>query len=69
MTLSPERIGDRGQRYVVMAEGYPKKGENKIAYCTLEPVAWRCANATKRAPGCTKAWVLDREEDRITHIA
>jgi hypothetical protein len=61
MTLPPERIGDKGQRYEVRATGYPKAGENVIGWSATKEGAKQMADAIRHAPSCTSTTVYDRE--------
>lgn len=62
MTLPPEKLGDQGQRYWVVAEGYPQKGSNDVGYSEKYETACALADAIVQAPGCVKAQVVDRED-------
>lgn len=61
----PHNVGDKGQRYEVLAHGYPKKDETDVIGWsdTLEG-AERMMNAILKAPGCTSAKIFDRQEQK-----
>lgn len=53
-------VGDRGQRYEIRAIGWPDEGEGVIGWNENAEGAERTAASIRKAPGCTKAWVIDR---------
>ncbi len=61
MTLPPERIGDKGQRYEVRACDYPNPGWCVVGWTNDADRANRMADAIKLAPSCTDTRVVDRE--------
>lgn len=67
----PHEVGDRGQRYEVVATGWPKKGTGVIGWADGEAAAYRLFSAALKAPGCTSATIVDRQEKRnvITRFA
>ncbi|MCR6673256.1 hypothetical protein [Devosia ginsengisoli] len=68
MTLPPERIGDKGQRFALYATGWPKDGANEIAYGDDK---WKLADmgyALLARPGVGEAWLLDRRTNEKIEI-
>lgn len=69
MTLSPDRIGDKGQRYVLYVKGWPAEGGNNIAYGDDK---WRLFDKGHSLltthPRVTEAWVVDRKEQELIEI-
>ncbi len=64
MTLAPERIGDKGQRYEIRCFGYPEEGEkNVIGWAKSLDAAQKMARPLMHAPGASRAWVVDRENN------
>lgn len=63
MTLPPERIGDKGQRYEVRATGYPKAEESVIGWSADLDGAEKMADAIGCAPSCTSTLIFDRQEN------
>lgn len=59
------QTGDQGQRYAILAVGYPKEGENPIGYSKELKSAKLVAEGIQKAPSCQSAWVLDRETNII----
>jgi len=56
-------VGDRGQRYEVLAHGYPKnETDNVIGWSDTLEGAERMMSAILQAPGCTSAKIYDRQE-------
>lgn len=66
MTLTPDKLGDKGQRYVVHAEGYPKPGDNVIGYSEKYSGANKMLQAILKAPDCTNGHIVDRLTGEIT---
>lgn len=60
MTLPPEKIGDKGQRYELRATGYPKDEESVIGWSPDKDGAYELGLAISQAPGCTSIRVVDR---------
>jgi len=60
MTLPPGRLGDKGQRYLVEADGYPRDGTNTIGFSSSRENAAKMASAISLAPGCDDVRVIDR---------
>lgn len=65
MTLPPEKIGDKGQRYEVHCIGYGGPGDRVVGWSDNLDGAEKMARAIMLAPSCTGAHVLDRET-RVT---
>lgn len=63
MTLPPERIGDKGQRYEVQVEGYPNDGWNVIGWTDDEEGSRKMGVAMRTAPGALGYRVRDRQEE------
>jgi len=61
MTLPPNRVGDRGQRFEVRVDGDPKSGDNVIGWANDRDSAARMGIAALKAPSAAKAHVVDRE--------
>lgn len=56
-------VGDRGQRYEVLAHGYPKPElDNVIGWSSTLEGAEQMMSAILHAPGCTSAKIYDRQE-------
>lgn len=64
-------VGDRGQRYEIRANGYPKDGPNVIGWANDLNGADEVLSALCQEPGCTSVTIFDRQEDRsvITRFA
>lgn len=61
----PHNVGDRGQRYEVVSNGYPNRdGEGVVGWSNDIEGAYRLMDAILTAPGCTSARIYDREEKR-----
>lgn len=59
----PHNVGDKGQRYEVLAHGYPKnETDNVIGWSNDLDGAYTMMNAILKAPGCTSAKIYDRQE-------
>jgi hypothetical protein len=69
MTLPPERIGDKGQRYEVRALGWPKDCWSTVGWVEDIEQAKALIHAISSAPGFDQAEICDREENRIVTIA
>ena len=61
MTLPPEKIGDKGQRYVVKARSKTTGGWETIGY-TPHADGGSLAEGVKLHPGYDKVWLIDRGE-------
>lgn len=61
MTLPPEKIGDKGQRYVVWCRGYPGQGWNRVAYTDDFQRGDDMGRTMLTAPGCQAYQVEDRQ--------
>jgi hypothetical protein len=56
-------VGDKGQRYEVLANGYPKnETDNVIGWSDTLEGAGQMMAAILQAPGCTSARIYDRQE-------
>ena len=64
MTLPPEKIGDKGQRYEVRATGWPKKEKSIVGWSNDLEGAERMAGGARKAPGCTSTEIYDRQEQK-----
>lgn len=60
MTWTKEQLGDKGQRYMLEAEGYPKSGWQPIAYGNTLQGMQLTAEGILLAPGCTAVRIIDR---------
>jgi hypothetical protein len=61
----PHNVGDKGQRYEVLAHGYPKNElDNVIGWCNTLEGAYEMMKAILHAPGCTSAKIFDRQENK-----
>lgn len=60
----PHETGDRGQRYEVRAVGWPKEDECVIGWTDGEAQAYRMMSSVLKAPGCTRATIFDRQENK-----
>jgi hypothetical protein len=63
VTLGPDQIGDRGQRYEVRYRDETcATGPHKVVgWTNSEPDAERMAAAWRTRPSTTNAWVADRQ--------
>ncbi len=57
MTLPPERIGDKGQRYEVNSLGR----YGRVGWSPTLKGAREMRDAILTAPSCTEAWIVDRD--------
>lgn len=62
MTLPPEKIGDKGQRFTVELKGYPKPGWQEVAFSDCKDSARRLGKSMMLAPSATAYRVVDRDE-------
>lgn len=61
MTLPPDKIDDKGQRFLVEAKGYPKSGQwCGVGYVHTMKDAWQTAAIISINPGVTQVRVTDR---------
>jgi hypothetical protein len=61
----PHKVGDMGQRYEVLAHGYPKNElDNVIGWSDTLEGAERMMNGILLAPSCTSAKIFDRQENK-----
>lgn len=58
-------VGDRGQRFEIRAEGYPKAGKSCIGWSTTMEGAENMAGAIRLAPSCEATEIFDRQEHRV----
>ncbi|EFO32480.1 hypothetical protein TRICHSKD4_2279 [Roseibium sp. TrichSKD4] len=65
MTLPPERLGDKGQRYEVHCVGYPERADNIIGWTGTREGAIELGLSTLKAPSASIVYTLDRETDAI----
>lgn len=66
MSLMP--TGDKGQRYEILATGWPFEGETITGWAEKKNDAERMAGAVRVAPSCTQTRIRDRwhvEPDQI----
>ena len=69
MTLAPNKIGDKQQRYEVHCVGYPKRGaDNVVGWTDDKNGACDMGFAMLKAPGAAIVYTRDREDDRIFNI-
>lgn len=61
MTLPLERLGDKGQRFVLELKDYPEEGWQEVLYTNDKDRAWKAALSMSKAPTCTDWRILDRE--------
>lgn len=64
MTLPPERIGDKGQRFVVQTTGWPNHdamGWQNAAYADTKLGASKLMRALLACPGVKHIRIFDRE--------
>ena len=57
-------IGDRGQRYEVRSTGYPKAEKSMVGWAATLEGAEEMMKAFRKAPGCARVEIFDRQEDR-----
>jgi len=67
MTLPPEKIGDKGQPYVLQVEGYPNDGWNDCVYGSSEDRLKEAGSAFLTAPGATRARITERFSSSAIH--
>lgn len=68
MTLSPDRIGDRGQRYVLYTKGWLGKG-GAVAYGDDKwSLADKGHSLLMTNPLVTEAWLVDRKMQELIEI-
>jgi hypothetical protein len=68
MTLRPEQIGDKGQRYEIRFSTDESRETQVLGWADDAELAKRMANAWKLRPGTTDAWVFDRQADKPTTL-
>jgi hypothetical protein len=61
MTLPPEQIGDKGQRFVVEIKDYPNEGWQVCAYSDTYEGAKHFGETLVKAPTATDHRIIDRE--------
>lgn len=61
MTLPPEKIGDKGQRYLIRVKDYPKKGWQDVGWCNDRVKAYDLGEALSMAPSADGYEVVDRD--------
>ena len=61
MSLSPDKLGDHGQRYQIEAENYPKPGINVVGWCNSYKTAQAMRDGILLVPSCTAASIVDRQ--------
>lgn len=60
------KTGDQGQRFLVRAFNYPRENEEcDIGFCQSEKSAELMASGIFLTPSCERAWIVDRQENRI----
>lgn len=59
----PHSVGDRGQRFEVRAEGYPKDGWCVIGWTDDLGAARRWEQSIGKAPSCLRTMTWDRQND------
>ncbi len=64
MTLPPEKIGDKGQRYLIRIKGYLGPGWHDAGYSNDHDGAVRLGEALLQAPSATEYEVVDRQKER-----
>jgi hypothetical protein len=64
MTLPPEKIGDKNQRYVVRTYKWPNpdKEWQDAGYCNTEEDARKMQEAFWNCPGCKGVQIIDRDD-------
>lgn len=77
-TLDDESVADlrdeltrslgQGYRYEVTSIGWPFEGSTVLGWCEELPQAHRMATGVKKAPGCTGAWIFDRERNQTIDV-
>ncbi|MEO1725035.1 MAG: hypothetical protein AAFR84_21880 [Pseudomonadota bacterium] len=60
MTLPRHRIGDKGQRFELQAEGWPADGWNVIGWDDDRSRLEMRGVAIRHAPSCTDVRIIDR---------
>jgi hypothetical protein len=62
----PHNVGDKGQRYEILAHGYPKNElDNVIGWNDTLEGAEAMAAAIRKAPSCTSTKIFDRQENKM----
>ncbi|WP_273456379.1 hypothetical protein [Nevskia ramosa] len=59
MTLRPDQISDKGQRWIIEACGYPRAGWQVVGFAGDHPGAVQISDAIAKAPGCTSTRIRD----------
>jgi hypothetical protein len=62
MTLRPEQVGDKGQRYVAQYRVVDDPDWRSIGYSDNRDTAWGLARAFGRYPSAVAVAVLDRTD-------
>lgn len=61
--LPHTNIGDRGQRYEILCNGYPKEGEEKtVGWAATIEGAYEMIEAFCQAPGTVSVTIIDRAD-------
>ena len=68
MTLPPEKIGDKGQRYIALLKDYPKPGWQIVGYSNDEIGAIRLGETLSMNPRATAYSVTDRSAMEIDEV-
>lgn len=58
------KVGDRGQRYAVLATGYPRPEKSAVGWATTIEGAQEIASAIRKHPDCTSTEIFDRQEHK-----
>jgi hypothetical protein len=61
MTLPPERIGDKDQRYEIRFEEKDRPGEQVLGWTVSREGAKAMAKTCSLRPSVKRAWVIDRQ--------
>ena len=65
MTLPPNRIGDKGQRFQVDCLDYPNEGWNVIGWSNDLEGAGQMADAIQLAPTAQESRIIDRLKESV----
>lgn len=65
MTLAPQQIGDKGQRFEVHCVGYPNITDNVIGWSDDREKARELGHSILNAPSASIVYTIDRENQTV----
>lgn len=68
MTFNPDHIGDKDQRYEVIAYGWPTSGKCVVGWAEKLKGAVKLLRIASTAPGFQKGYVRDRKTGKAYHL-